>query len=61
MRKFYITFTFVDVEGKLNITYEYITLEEHEKAIYTTFAEKLVNKCGGKWFDLILAWSLVEE
>jgi hypothetical protein len=61
MRKFYVTFSFVDAEGKLDITYEYITLGEHEKATYTTFAEKLVNKCGGKWFDLIISWSLVEE
>lgn len=61
MRKFYVTFSFVDAEGKLDITYEYITLGEHEKATYTTFAEKLVNTCGGKWFDLIIAWSLVEE
>lgn len=61
MRKFYVTFTFVDAEDKTNITYEYITLDKYEKAIYQTFAEKLVNKCGGKWFDLIIAWSLVEE
>jgi hypothetical protein len=61
MRKFYVTFSFVDAEGKLDITYEYITLGEHEKATYTTFVEKLVDMCGGKWFDLIIAWSLAEE